>query len=145
MHYGNSSILLTCTVILLTNSIFAGPFPTYPVQWHTNLFQGCTRIHTHIPLSQPSLQMFSLTLNFIIKTRSKWTAELEQCHSCIHLHAFPLVLCIFPVQADILFAVWPSVCLWQLNDWWEHFFSVKITSFFRHTSFLPKTPMPLIK
>lgn len=75
MHCGNASILLTCTLILLTNSIFAGPFPTYPVQWHTNLFQGRTHIHTHIPLSLPSRQMFSLTLNFITTTRGKWTAQ----------------------------------------------------------------------
>lgn len=69
------SILLTCTLILLTNSIFAGPFPTYPVQWHTNLFQEHTLIHSNIPHGLPSLQMFSLTLNFITTMRGKLTAQ----------------------------------------------------------------------
>lgn len=86
LHYGNTSIFLTCTLILLTNLIFVGPFPTYPVQWYTNLFQGRAHIHTHIPLSLPSLQMFSLTLNFITTTKGKWTAQLNgwQCPTLMH-------------------------------------------------------------
>lgn len=150
MHYGNTSILLTCTLILLTNSIFAGPFPTYPVQWHTNLFQGRTYIYTHIPLSLPSLQMFSLTLNFITATRGKWTASSEKltvshthANADTYIHTYSLWCCAFFLFSHTYcLALDTSVCFWQLDDLWKHFgmiiFCWEIAGILRHAGFLWK-------